>query len=151
MATITKYRWVDTQEEVTGAFKTSDGESFPRNWLKLSTAEDRTRVGIEAYDYVEPEPEPPTAEELLDAEYPPLAKYQFDAMVIFLGLSDAIDGVIAAMPDGLDKALTLSLRMNGVNGYFRRSSPLFASISASPDVPIDDDGINEAWATARAL
>lgn len=153
MATITKHRWIESQEDVSGAFKTSTGESFPRNWLDLATSADLVRVGIEAYDIVIPDPEPhvPTAEELLDDEYPPLAKYQFDAMVDFLGLDGAIDNVINAMPDGIEKSLTKSLRRNGVNGKFRRSSPLFTSIAASPDVPIDNDGINAAWATARAL
>ncbi len=153
MTTITKHKWIETQEDVHGAFKTSDGTSFPHNWLKLATAADLVRYGIEAYEHTTPDPEPyvPTADEILDEDYPPLLKYQFDAMVDYLKLDVAIDTVIDAMPDGIEKSLTRSLRKNGVDGYFRRSSPLFASIAASPDVPIDDDGINAAWATARSL
>ena len=153
MTTITKHRWVETQEDVSGAFKTPDDTSFPRNWLTLATPADLSRYGIEAYEHTMPVPEPyvPTADELLDDEYPPLQKYQFDAMVDYLGLDAAIDNVIDAMPDGIEKSLTKSLRKNGVDGYFRRSSPLFAIVAASPDVPIDDDGINAAWATARSL
>lgn len=153
MTTVTKHRWVETQEDVSGAFKTTDGTSFPRNWLTLATADDLARYGIEAYEHTTPDPDPhvPTDAELLDDEYPPLQKYQFDAMVDYLGLDAAIDNVINSMPDGIEKSLTRSLRKNGVDGYFRRSSPLFTSIAASPDVPIDDGGINAAWSTARAL
>ena len=151
MTTVTKHRWIETQEDVSGAFKSPDGTSFPRNWLELATDTDKAGAGIEAYEFTLPEPEPPAAGELLDKDYPPLAKYQFDAMVDFLDLDAAIDNVINSMPDGIEKSLTKSLRKNGVDGYFRRSSQLFASIAANPDVPIDDDGINAAWSTAGSL
>lgn len=149
MTTITKHRWIATQEDVAGAFKTSSGESFPRNWLDLAKADDLARVGIETYDEIIPDPEPyvPTIDDI----YEPLQKYQFDAMVDYLGLDAAIDNVINAMPAGIEKSLTKSLKKNGVNGMYRRSSSLFTSIALSPDIPIDEDGINAAWLTARAL
>jgi len=153
MTTVTKHRWVTTLEDLAGAFKAPDGTSFPRNWLTLATPDDLARYGIEAYGHttLDPVPYVPTADELLDEEYPPLQKYQFDAMVDYLRLDATIDNVIDSMPDGIEKSLTRSLRMNGVDGYFRRSSPLFASIAASPDVPIDNDGINNAWVMAEEL
>ena len=158
-----RYRDKTTKEDISGAFKrdvvkfdgaaVNDTISFPKGFLESATKAQLISIGIESYEHVEPVPEPyvPTADELLDDEYPPLQKYQFDAMVDYLGLDAAIDNVINSMPDGIEKSLTKSLRKNGVDGYFRRSSQLFASIAANPDVPIDDDGINAAWSTAGSL
>jgi hypothetical protein len=147
MTTITKHRWIDSQEDVSGAFKTSTGESFPRNWLDLATADDLARVGIEAYEYTPPPKPEPTTDEI----YPPLAKYQFDAMVDYLGLESAITDYINTMPAGIERSLSRSLFKNGVDGVYRRSSPLFNQIAESDSVPIDSDEIDAAWATARSL
>ncbi len=147
MTTITKHRWIDTQEDVSGAFKTASGESFPRNWLELATADDLARVGIEAYEYTPP----PKPEPTIDQLFPPLAKYQFDAMVDFLGMESAITDYINAMPAGIERSLARSLFKNGVDGVYRRSSPLSIQISDPPSVPIDSDEIDAIWPTARAL
>lgn len=147
MTTITKHRWIDSQEDVSGAFKTASGESFPRNWLDLATADDLARVGIEAYEYTPPPKPEPTTDQL----FPPLAKYQFDAMVDFLGLEAAITDYINTMPAGIERSLARSLFRNGVDGEYRRSSPLFSQIAGSASVPITSDEIDAFWPTARAL
>lgn len=124
-----------------------DRVKYPRNWLKNATADELTELGFVAYE-PEPEPEP---EPTLDEQYPPLLKYQFDAMIDFMGVEAEIVAEIEAMPDGMEKSLARALFRNGDNGRYRRSSPLLAQIAASPAVNITEDALNAAWITAGSL
>lgn len=124
-----------------------DRVKYPRNWLKNATADEITELGFVAYE-PEPAPEP---EPTIDDRYPPLLKYQFDAMIDFMGVEAEIVAEIEAMPDGMEKSLSKSLFRNGDNGRYRRSSPLLAQIAASPAVNLTDDALNAAWLTAGSL
>lgn len=124
-----------------------DRVKYPRNWLKNAAADEITALGFVAYE-PEPVPEP---EPTIDEQYPPLLKYQFDAMIDFMGLEAAIIAELEAMPDGMEKSLAKALFKNGDNGRYHRSSPLLTQIAASPSMNITEDALNAAWMTAGGL
>lgn len=60
------YTLPDNRQLTQGQAFELDGIKYPRNWLALATPDDLTALGITVEDVPDPEPEPPTLEDLLD-------------------------------------------------------------------------------------
>ena len=118
----------------------NDVIKYPANWLKNATADEIAALGFVAYEPEAPKEIPPTLDEL----YPPLAKYQFEVMTNYLGVTDAIETALTAMPDGIEKLTAQALYKHGDEmGHYKRSSPLFTSLG--PAIGKTDEEINAAW------
>jgi hypothetical protein len=144
MTTITKHRWIATQEDVSGAFKTSDGESFPRNWLDLATADDLQRVGIEAYEYTPPPKPGPSTDP---------ADYTLTARQLRLGLlslevtSSDVLGAINLIDGAVEREAALIEWEYA--GEYEFDHPLVSRIMTS--LEINDEAAASAWIAAAGL
>lgn len=155
------YRWIKTKERISGAFtadvgtlggvKINDRVKFPRGWLEGATPQELADLSIETYDPPEP-PVPPAPGTNEYALQNPLSQRAFFAIVQTLGLEDAINSAIDAMPDS---TLEETMRKNIARNWFYRSNrynrndPMFESIG--PTVGLTPEEIDAAWAQAVSL
>lgn len=73
----------------------------------------------------------------------PLKRWQFKAMVAYLGKADAIVTAINAMPDALTRAVVMARYEN--SDVYNREDPLFDQLA--PAVGLTPEQIDDAWMT----
>lgn len=73
--------------------------------------------------------------------YYPLKRWQFKAMVDVLGVAQAIEDAIGAIPDPLARAVALARYRE--SDIYRREDPLFDTLA--PLVGLTGEQIDEAW------
>lgn len=92
--------------------------------------------------FTRPEPPEPTQDE----RYPPLAPYQFDAIIQLDGLKDSLDAVFASLPD--TQRIVAQAKMNRMTSYWR-SDPLLNQLAGA--LGLTDEQVNDLWTQAREL
>ena len=86
-------------------------------------------------------PEPPEQPTPTPTDYP-LKRWQFKAMVAYLGIEAAIEGAIeVAFPDALPRAVVLARYRE--SDVYNRNDPLFAQLA--PAVGLTSEQLDAAW------
>lgn len=83
---------------------------------------------------------PPQTTQPKPIDYP-LKRWQFQAMVEFLGKGAAIETAINAIPDAMQRAIAMARYKD--SDIYERSDPLFAQLA--PVVGLTDAEIDAAW------
>lgn len=86
--------------------------------------------------------DPPSLDEL----YPPLAPYQFDAILQLAGLTESLAAVLASLPE--QQRIVAQAKMNRMTSYWR-SDPLLNQLGAA--LGLSDEDINSLWLQAAQL